>query len=52
MQLQNILDAVTFLERTYVGRHDEERLVRTIAALKREAERHKRPKRATVASHG
>lgn len=52
MQLHEILDAVTFLERTYVGRADEEKLVRTIAALKREAERRRRPTSAKVAARG
>jgi hypothetical protein len=49
MQLQNLLDAVSFLERTYVGRHDEERLMATISALRGEAERRSRPFRPAAA---
>lgn len=38
---QQIQDAIEFLQRVFVGSHDEQRLVETIIALQRELKRKK-----------
>ena len=36
MQLRELVDALSFLQRIYVGKGDEERLMRTVRALEQE----------------
>jgi len=44
MTLQSLLDAIEFLEKIYVGKGSEERLIATITSLKKEVEKRKAPK--------
>jgi len=42
MQLQDLVNAIVFLEKIYVGKRDEERLLKTLDALKTEVNRRQR----------
>lgn len=44
MQVQDLLNALTFLQKTYVGKMDEDTLLATIDALKKELAKQKQRK--------
>jgi hypothetical protein len=44
MRIQDLLNALKFLQKTYVGKGDEEALIQTIDALNREITRRQKDK--------
>jgi len=42
MQIQDLVNAIVFLEKIYVGKRDEERLIKTLDALRSEVNRRKK----------
>lgn len=45
MQLRELTDTLSFLQRVYVGRGDEERFIHLVAVIEREIAEHKKKMR-------